>query len=220
MKQLLSFIVLLFLAYSAHADGCSKLLGNGTKANPFKICTLAQLLNMELDATASYELTSDIDASSTRLMVGGFAPLFSQTTVAFQGSLEGNGHVISNLVINRPKETNVAFISACEHCSIKNLTLQNVNVIGGGYTAGLIADYSVEDSALNMNADPQIENVKVSGQINGDYRAGGVFGEVYNMSADLSDGVFIKKNVTFEGIVTETVLHSSSSQMTGSYEHD
>ncbi len=82
-----------------------------------------------------YKLMVDIDASETIGWDGGkgFKPL------VFIGSFDGNGHVIRNLYINRVGEDNVGLFGYVGYGGeVRNLGLENVQVVGGDYVGGLV----------------------------------------------------------------------------------
>ncbi|TAL67377.1 MAG: hypothetical protein EPN82_15525 [Bacteroidetes bacterium] len=95
---------------------------------------------------ANYILMNDIDASETRLWnVGdhdgnpntpeepmGFKPIEN-----FTGYFNGNGHIISNLFINRPAEDSVAFIKRLD-CVINKFGLENCDITGKNQVSSMI----------------------------------------------------------------------------------
>ncbi len=84
-----------------------------------------------------YKLMVDIDASETIGWDGGkgFKPL------VFIGSFDGNGHVIRNLYINRVGENYVGLFGYVgSGGEVRNLGLENVQVLGSGSVGGLVGD--------------------------------------------------------------------------------
>ena len=117
--------------------------GSGTADNPYIIYDVDDLQAMGNDLTAYYELANDIDASATIDWNGGlgFNPIGS-TFLNFEGSLDGQGYVISDLVINRPGEAgNPTYVGLFdvigENGSVKDLGLQNCSMTG--YYAAALA---------------------------------------------------------------------------------
>jgi filamentous hemagglutinin family protein len=75
----------------------------------------------------NFAIGQNIDATTTSTMNGGlgFAPL------ALGGvALEGLGHVIDGLTINRPTQSQVGLIGAANGTAVSNLGLTNVNITG------------------------------------------------------------------------------------------
>ncbi|MXX99156.1 MAG: hypothetical protein F4Y58_04510, partial [Gammaproteobacteria bacterium] len=76
--------------------------------------------------------------------------------MCFTGILEGNGHTISNLIIDNTRQDNVALFAALSaDAQIKNLSLANVNIRGQSavgslavYNAGLIANTDVNGTVV------------------------------------------------------------------------
>ncbi|MCK5772193.1 MAG: hypothetical protein KAH57_00245 [Thermoplasmata archaeon] len=82
--------------------------GNGTAGNPYLISNITQLQNMSANLSAHYMLVEDIDASLTSgwNYGDGFDPI-GYNGARFTGSLDGNGHEISDLHVDRPGEDHV-----------------------------------------------------------------------------------------------------------------
>ncbi len=160
----LALMVLFFLgAFSAFGDFAG---GTGSIADPFQISNVTQLQAIK-DATntAHFILINDIDASATAGWNGGqgFLPIGW-----FGGSLEGQGYTISDLTINRPGVYQTAmFTHIGSDAVLKNFHLDNVSISGGSRTG-----------ALSGTVAGLIENVSVSGTIQGTSTVGGLAGQV------------------------------------------
>jgi len=76
--------------------------GNGTVDDPFIITNATELQNISANLSAYYKLGNDIDASETSSWNdgAGFIPIGNYTN-KFSGELDGAGHYISGLYINR-----------------------------------------------------------------------------------------------------------------------
>ncbi len=103
--------------------------GSGTLADPYIIYDVTDLQNVELDTTAYYELANDIDASATIGWNGGagFLPL-GQLTNEFTGQLDGKGHKITSLFVNRPAAGVGLF--AYNEGTVQNLGLEDCDITG------------------------------------------------------------------------------------------
>lgn len=129
--------------------------GNGlTIGTAFLIATPEHLYNMHNYLAGSYyfELTADIDLSDYLSAGGagynggaGWEPIGTETA-SFDGHLEGSGHTISGLRINRPGSHNVGLF-AYSQAEIRSLTLSNVHV-QGGYSTGALAGHSYGAGAI------------------------------------------------------------------------
>ena len=96
----------------------------------------------------------------------------------FKGNIEGNGHTISNLYINR-NSMNQGFIGRCDgtSTSIQNLNLTNVNINTSGYSGAIIGEY--------YGTKLVVKNCKISGNINCSSAIGAVVGYIYNAEAEI-----------------------------------
>ncbi|MDG2535297.1 MBG domain-containing protein, partial [Sphingomonas sp. HITSZ_GF] len=114
--------------------------GDGTVANPYQIADVYGLQGMASISlrAQNFVLANDINASSAAAWNGlaGFLPIGSSLSNAFTGSLNGNGHAITGLRINRPGTSNVGLFGYSAG-TISNLSLTG-NVTGGSMTGSLI----------------------------------------------------------------------------------
>ncbi len=122
--------------------------GSGTSDDPYQIETVKELQMMQDYLNAYFVLTADIDAGETENWNGGlgfepigfFESLFNSDNEPFRGSLDGNGHVIKNLVINRPDEAGVGLFRVLgPQANISRLRFEDVNVTGGHAVGALAA---------------------------------------------------------------------------------
>ncbi|TAL68033.1 MAG: T9SS type A sorting domain-containing protein [Bacteroidetes bacterium] len=133
--------------------------GQGTKDNPFLITNIYEMQEIiEGDTLLYYRLINDIDASDTRNWnVGdhdrnpntpdepmGFKPLY------FSGQIDGNGHIIFNLFINRPSEDYVGLIGQLkgDYFTIKKgiiyqLGIEKCYIKGRNYVGSICGYFSL-----------------------------------------------------------------------------
>ena len=109
--------------------------GDGTEASPYLICSYTQLGLMRNGLSAHYELGQNITASGTWVPVG-------DGSSRFTGSLNGDGHTISNLTVN--SGTHAGLFGYIDGANIRNLTLSNVSITasndsGNSYAGALTA---------------------------------------------------------------------------------
>lgn len=168
--------------------------------------------------TSNFKLTKDIDASSTiRWNSGqGFNPVGAYPGSAFSGTLEGAGHTISGLSINRPTEDYVGLFGYTAGFSLKNLGLLNVNIIGGVEVGGLVGENSGHVSPNGGS----ISGSYVTGSVTGQSYVGGLVGQNFFYSS--IDDSYFTGSVTGSGervggLVGQNVWHStlSNSYATG-----
>lgn len=103
---------------------------------------LAQMLNSnKISGACEFVLAADIDISKfckSNLNAkgeGGWVPIFQSSGC----TLDGNGHTISGLYINRPKSNNQGLFGFQVRMSVKNLGLINPHVTGQNYVGALKA---------------------------------------------------------------------------------
>jgi filamentous hemagglutinin family protein len=99
----------------------------------------------------------------------GFAPVGDMAT-AFTGQLDGLGHTISGLAINRPATDHVGLFGYASGAVIKNVTLNASTISGQHYVGGLVGTLD-GGSIVNSNADGDIAGVQgvggLAGQLTG-----------------------------------------------------
>jgi hypothetical protein len=164
LRILALMVLILFGAFSAYGQFAG---GNGSIGDPFHISNVTQLQAIK-DATNSshFILINDIDASATAGWNGGQG--FEPRSSWFNGSINGQGYTISNLTINRPGLYQAALIgSTGSDAEFKNINFENVSITGGGRTATLIGTLA-----------GTIDNVNVTGTINGTSTVGGLVGQL------------------------------------------
>ncbi|MDH1701931.1 YDG domain-containing protein [Comamonas terrigena] len=132
-----------------------------------------QLQLMAYAPDRSYSLANDIDASATSgsntseiWSTAGFSSV-GTTADSFGGSLDGRGHTISGLGIDRSASDNIGLFGVTSAGSvIRNLGLADVNIKGGSNVGGLAG-----------SSKSTISNSYVTGSITGTVvRTGGMVG--------------------------------------------
>ena len=174
MKNASVFLVVSVLTLSAlqNAYGFSG-QGSGTEQDPYIITNVAQLLEMNNDLDAWYELGNDIDASDTKNWNSGagFVPI-GWGIDTFRGTFDGQGHKITGLFINMHTMSIGLFNATGSGAIVKNVGLVDVNLTGIDYVGGL--------TGSNYGA---ITNSYVTGRVSGDLRIGGLVGWNSNSGA-------------------------------------
>ncbi len=198
--------------------------GDGTAANPYQLSDIYGLQGITdrdrragVFAQLSYQLVSDIDASP----VSGWNSGAGFRPVRLAGNLDGQGHTIDGLFINRPSGHNVALISywggaVPSEPEIKDLNVTNASVTGGSQTAILVGENSGGAIGHHMS------NVTVSGTVETETWGAGVVGRFHgNLDRSTMTNVHADVSVTENGtgsavgglvsIVTEGLTISNSS---------
>ena len=115
-------------------DGVSESIafsqGNGSSSNPYLIndpSDFAYLVHLLNDSEATnynnkyYALATDLD-------FGGHSLSSISTTLAFQGTIDGQGHTIRNLEVEQTGETAVGLFGNLENATIQNLNLEGIQI--------------------------------------------------------------------------------------------
>ncbi|TWB43924.1 MBG domain-containing protein [Nitrospirillum pindoramense] len=133
-------------------------LGSGALTTYMLVNTATNLQNLSTNLSGTYALGRDIDASGTAAWNSGagFAPINS-----FSGTLDGLGHTVTGLTINRPSTTAVGLFGdtpTSNGPTIRNLGLVDVNIAGSNRVGGVVG---------RANGGGSLTNVHVTGSITG-----------------------------------------------------
>lgn len=112
--------------------------GDGSPGNPYQVSTPEQLNDIGLHSEIwdkCFILVADIDMSS---YTGMQYNIIGNISIRFTGTFDGNGFVISHLIINRPGISRVGLFGYIENSQILNLGVENVHIIGSSYVGGLV----------------------------------------------------------------------------------
>jgi len=159
-----------------------------------EISNVQELQNISQDLDESYVLVEDIEATGTEDWNGGdgFEPIgacaeFQNESIScektpFTGTLDGGGHTVTGLTLNRSDEDEVGLFGAIGNGTVRDIELEDTDVTGGDFArvGGLVG--------LNLG---QIQGVTVSGSVEGEkFNAGGLAGAnvgvVNRSSADVN----------------------------------
>ena len=86
------------------------------------IANKTDLISVARDLSGAYHLTADIDLGE-----GGWMPLGHNSSNAFTGTFDGQGHVIRNLTITTSREY-AGLFGYASGATIKNLRMENTNI--------------------------------------------------------------------------------------------
>lgn len=95
--------------------------GDGSAENPYKIATAGDLQCMRDNLNAHYEIVSDMDAAGVEFST------IASSNAPFTGTLNGNGHTISNLTISG-KDSYSAIFAYIDQATISGITFVNPTV--------------------------------------------------------------------------------------------
>jgi len=149
------------------------------------IYTLDQLQAMQNNLAGRYALLQDIDASATATWNSGagFAPI-GNVSNHFSGVLDGLGHVISDLVIDRPSDNHVGLFGVTgSTAEVRNVGLeggsvrgnQSVGALAGTHLGSIANAWSTASVSGNFNVGGLL-GVNSSGSVSDSYATGAVSG--------------------------------------------
>ncbi|AQQ72519.1 Immunoglobulin A1 protease precursor [Limihaloglobus sulfuriphilus] len=187
MKSLLSGVIVLVCFYlfsmtSIEVLGAGGNLGggDGSPETPYLIEDMADF-NVLASAQqgspylfADYVLMVDLDLSGTvytSAVIGSYSGS-SYGDGAFNGSFDGNGHVISNLTIESESGYAGLFSGIFKEGSLSNLTLENADITASGDNVGILCGSLLGDMT-DCHASGSISNF-VAGDRS--FRTGGLVG--------------------------------------------
>ena len=149
--------------------------GDGTISDPYKIYTAKQLNHVRQHLTGEYfELMNDISLDGWNATAtgatdqtdgNGWVPIGDDTTM-FTGIFDGNGHVISNLIIDRATSDYIGLFGVVFVGTIENL----------GITGGTVSGDSKVGSVVGWNGGRVKNCYNIGTTVNGNNEVGGVVG--------------------------------------------
>lgn len=130
--------------------------GLGTKESPYIVSSYSHLFNMmmsvndydsnrEIPEGTYFRQVCDIDmkqASRSCDMEYGWLPIGANTNTPFRGIFLGDGHKISNLMINRPQSAGIGLFGFVCNASFDGVTMSNCTVTGE-FGVGALAGASI-----------------------------------------------------------------------------
>lgn len=172
MRKLLFSLAFLFATIPIFAQFSGS--GSGTTSDPYLIYNESQLAQMAnfLGQSKVFKLMKDLDVSnyiSQNSPNEGWQPIGVQSS-PFMGRLDGNGHTISGLFINRSSTDYVGFFGYLRFATINNLNINATSIKGHDYV-GSIAGYSENSKISNCT----VVITSTSG-IAGNSNVGGIVG--------------------------------------------
>ena len=169
-----------FLDHAAKVNLSGTSAGFSVNGNSYSIIDdVTELQAMSSNLSGKYVLGSDIDASATAGWNAGAG--FNPVSI-FSGTLDGLGHEVSQLYINRPSQTTVGMFGKTSGATIKNIGLLNVNISGADDVGALIGDMTVNGGSSLL------ERVYASGQVTA---SGGYVGGLLGLAETYSGNSYI-----------------------------
>lgn len=185
-------------------------------SQPSELAWLAAAVNGTLNraseaddfAGKTFKLSNDIDLNNEQWTPIGYIE------GSFAGTFDGCGHTIANLRYHNTKEDDwcVGLFGAIDGATIKNLTLENVdiNVYGGNFGAvAAISDNAVTFENITIKGDVKLEGTMdysysyYIGTILGTAQGGNSDDDVTlkNITIDVNEGSYVKGRTNIGGVV-------------------
>lgn len=156
------------------ADTSAEPSGSGTAADPYQIGNADQLMwfaekvnGSTKTSTSSLcaKLTSDIDLTGKDWTPIGRATNIYSDYVAYGGTFDGDGHMVSGLKINSNKSYQ-AFIGYAKGAFVKGLTVEG-SVKAGSYAAGIVAYTYYSSKVFIENCTNKVDIVSTGSTVGG-----------------------------------------------------
>ena len=164
-----------------------------------KLATMTN--NNQIGSNCEFVLANDIDLSGYSTGEG-WTPI-GCSYASFGAAFDGNGHVVSNLYINRPDKDYLGLFGNITS-EIKNVGLENVDVTGTDYVGGLVG----------YGSKGTISNSYVTGSVSGDSYVGGLAG--YDYKGTISNS-YSTDSVSGRTYVGGLVGHGCAATISNSY---
>jgi hypothetical protein len=165
--------------------------GDGSAENPYEIGTVADWQHFMVTTAdwvqRHFILTGNIDLNGISL-----TPVGNSINKPFNGVIDGNGHTISNVVIDTPNSSYVGLFGCLgNNGQIKNLGVENVQVSGCDYVGGLVG----------LVSDGTISKCSSTGTVAGIYYVGGLAGCAVGSLSNCFTAVSVSGVYTVGGLV-------------------
>jgi hypothetical protein len=163
------------IVYSSSITSYS-IQGSGTEDDPYLITTWADLHGIRNSLSSYYKLANDLSSStsdySTYNSGQGFVPIGAFAT-PFTGTLDGDGHIISDLLMYNNSRGYVGLFNYPNGATVANLGLVNVNISGQNNVGAFFT---------RMGGTTNIYNSYVTGTINSTDYVGGICGHCQSLT--------------------------------------
>ncbi len=213
MKQ--PTLLLIFLFFSSFFVACSSngLITTYTIEDWNDLEYLSTRLgSQETPLNGHYKLVADIEGPDFSENASGFFPIGTKS-FPFQGTFDGNGFTISNLVINRIRQENIGLFGVTKNATLTNVKLKKVTIRGNKNVGGLIGNIQDNTSVFNssvsigeqgtiiggensggliglIEGSATIENSSVDGVVSGILSTGGLIGKMSNATSTIERSYF------------------------------
>ena len=178
-------------AWTGETQACKYSGGNGTSNYPYQIATVEdwqELMTTSDDWDENFIMTADIDVNGIYLI-----PVGISSSEPFEGSFNGDEHIIKNADVNIPDSNNIGLFGCIGiNGQIDNLGLENVKIncndfagslaginsgdVNNCYSTGIISGNSKVGGLVGSNDYGIVRNCYFKGKVNGTDETGGLIG--------------------------------------------
>lgn len=130
-----------------------------------------------------------------------WTPIGPSQDTTFSGTLNGNGHIISNLYVERPGENYAGLLGRCTNADLLNITIENTLITGEDSVGSLVGNAWNSVTITNCHAtgvtidatgdnigglvgdlvkESSMHRCSSKGAVNGNSQVGGLLGSPYN----------------------------------------
>ena len=93
---------------------------------------------------------------------------------AFDATLDGNGHTIANLFINRPERDHVGLFGYANRGPVTNVRLTDMDIVGNNFVGGLVGE--IRAYVTRRGVQSGVRASSASGRVSGQSSVGGFIG--------------------------------------------
>ena len=150
--------------------------GLGTTERPYRVATAQQLDNVRGHMNMHFIQVEDIDLDEDPWNTGtGWTPLDNPS--GFQGSYDGAGKTISNMMINTTYTNTGLFGDVRPGAIIKNVSIEGADITSTNKFTGILVGLS----------QGEVINCSVSGTVAGTEEVGGLIGHMTGLTASVTE---------------------------------
>lgn len=221
------------------------LAGGGTAEDPFLLHDASELRAIRLAPTAHYRLAQDIDAAETAFWFTGLGwePPGTSTN-RFRGGLDGAGHTIMHLTVNREADAYGSLLGYIDGARVSNLHVRDAHVFSNSYAGALVgfatgailenieiagvvgSPGNIVGGAIGFQSGGSLRRMHFEGTVMGQSEVGGLAGDVQfsAVASEISANAEVRGIASVGGlfgriymtsVTSDLRLASSSGQVTG-----
>ncbi len=181
------------LAYTANdMELIARQVNSG--ANSFKGKTVKLMNDITLATATTFALDSEVESNWTPI---------GTSSYSFQGTFDGQGYTIKNLVLNEAGKSNIGLFGYTTEGAIENLVVENATVVGRlcvGVVAG--TPYTSTYSNITVKGDVYVDGMSYVGGVGGK----NAYTNWDNITVDVNEGSYVSANSVENGVAYRTYV--------------